>query len=138
MDWKNTKNETSGFGKTADDWDNLEKKITELEAENQTLRIQDRKTRKIAMGIVSQLFDLAEVPVEKRQEINDIADDYIKQLELFYNQIPLDRIWLFAMFMKDWHLHSSEEYFYKSKNFNQWPPDETATKEELIKRFFEC
>jgi hypothetical protein len=29
------------------------------------------------MGIVNQLFDLAEVPVTKRQAINDIAHDYM-------------------------------------------------------------
>lgn len=43
--------------------------------------------------------------------------------------------WAFAMFMKDWEEHSSGEYFYKSKNSNQWPPDETATKEELLDKW---
>lgn len=33
--------------------------------------------KKISMGIVNQLYDLAEVPVEKRQAINDIADQYL-------------------------------------------------------------
>lgn len=38
---------------------------------------------KQAIGIVAQLFDLAEVPVEKRQQINDTAYDYmIEQLRL--------------------------------------------------------
>jgi hypothetical protein len=34
---------------------------------------------KTAMMIVNQLYDLAEVPVEKRQSINDIATDYVHQ-----------------------------------------------------------
>ena len=34
----------------------------------------------IAMNIVNQLFDLAEVPVVKRQEINDTADDFVKKM----------------------------------------------------------
>jgi hypothetical protein len=31
----------------------------------------------IAKNIVNQLFDLAEVPVEKRQEINDRCDEFV-------------------------------------------------------------
>ena len=41
------------------------------------------KLEKQAIGIVAQLFDLAEVPVEKRQQINDTAYDYmLEQLRL--------------------------------------------------------
>ena len=32
---------------------------------------------RISINIVNQLFDLAEVPVEKRQAINDKADDFV-------------------------------------------------------------
>jgi len=32
---------------------------------------------KECIGIVNQLYDLAEVPVEKRQAINDKADKYL-------------------------------------------------------------
>ena len=35
-----------------------------------------KNLEKQAMAIVAQLFDLAEVPVDKRQEINDVAYDY--------------------------------------------------------------
>jgi hypothetical protein len=42
-----------------------------------------KNIEKQAMAIVAQLFDLAEVPVEKRQQINDTAYDYmLKQLRL--------------------------------------------------------
>lgn len=34
----------------------------------------------LAMNIVNQLFDLAEVPVDKRQAINDEADDFVYRL----------------------------------------------------------
>lgn len=34
----------------------------------------------LAMNIVNQLFDLAEVPVKKRQEINDKAFDFVQEL----------------------------------------------------------
>ena len=41
------------------------------------------KLEKQAIGIVAQLFDLAEVPVEKRQQIIDVAYDYmLEQLRL--------------------------------------------------------
>ena len=41
------------------------------------------KLEKQAIGIVAQLFDLTEVPVEKRQQINDTAYDYmLEQLRL--------------------------------------------------------
>ncbi len=39
--------------------------------------VDNNKLKKECMGIVNQLFDLAEVPVEKRQEINDAADKYV-------------------------------------------------------------
>ena len=38
-----------------------------------------KKLEKQAMAIVSQLFDLAEVSVDKRQEINDVAYDYVTE-----------------------------------------------------------
>jgi hypothetical protein len=40
---------------------------------------------KECMGIINQLFDLTEISVEKRQSINDIADEYLKNqiLRLF-------------------------------------------------------
>ena len=37
----------------------------------------EKELKKECIGIVNQLFDLAEVPVEKRQAINDNADEYI-------------------------------------------------------------
>lgn len=45
--------------------------------------MDNNKLEKQAIGIVAQLFDLAEVPVEKRQQINDKAYDYMfEQLRL--------------------------------------------------------
>lgn len=43
------------------------------------------RLHKECMGIVNQLFDLAEVPAEKRQAINDTADKYVQEqfLRLF-------------------------------------------------------
>ena len=45
--------------------------------------MKENELKKHAMGIVNQLFDLAEVPLEKRQAINDKSDEYvIEQLRL--------------------------------------------------------
>jgi hypothetical protein len=35
-----------------------------------------------------------------------------------------------------WTKHSSGDYWYRSKNHNQWPPDESLTEEELLDKFF--
>jgi hypothetical protein len=36
-----------------------------------------------------------------------------------------------------WHEHSSGQYYYKSKDFHQWPPDETCEESELIGKWNE-
>ena len=41
--------------------------------------MKENELKKHAMGIVNQLFDLAEVPVEKRQAINDKSDEYVTE-----------------------------------------------------------
>jgi len=38
------------------------------------------KTQKIAMNIVNQLYDLADVSVDKRQAINDQADKFVSEM----------------------------------------------------------
>lgn len=38
------------------------------------------ENKKIAWHIVNQLFDMAEVPVEKRQAINDRCDDLVHSI----------------------------------------------------------
>lgn len=40
------------------------------------------------------------------------------------------------MLEQGWHKHSSGEYWYRSKDYHQWPPDESATEEELLAKFF--
>jgi len=39
--------------------------------------MDNNEFRKQCMGIVNQLYDLADVPVDKRQKINDMADKYL-------------------------------------------------------------
>jgi hypothetical protein len=40
------------------------------------------------------------------------------------------------MIKNGWQEHSSKEYWYRSKDSHQWPPDETVTEEELLNKFF--
>lgn len=49
----------------------LEKELAELKS------AQSADRRSLSMNIVNQLFDLAEVPVEKRQQINDRCDEFV-------------------------------------------------------------
>ena len=46
-----------------------------------------KNLEKQAIGIVAQLFDLAEVPVDKRQQINDVAYDYVTEQLIITNVI---------------------------------------------------
>jgi hypothetical protein len=67
---------------------------------------------------------------------NNLMIGLIKQAPAPAVGIGKELGWAFAEFMKDWQLHSSGKYYYKSTNHGQWPPDETATKEELLNKFF--
>lgn len=49
--------------------------------------------------------------------------------------LPLALMFHHWMINKGWTKHSSGEYYYRSKDFHQWPPDETATEDELLKMF---
>ena len=41
------------------------------------------------------------------------------------------------MIKECWHLHSSGEYYYQNKrDFLAWPPEATATEDELLNMFF--
>ena len=41
---------------------------------------KEQPLKRLSMNIVNQLFDLADVPVEKRQAINDEADAFVIRL----------------------------------------------------------
>ena len=76
--------------------------------------------KKKAMGIVNQLFDLVEVPVEKRQEVNDKADEYMMEQLMLHN--VSNRRELLKAFMK--HLEkggaiSFKDYDYSIRNFEE-------------------
>ena len=51
------------------------------------------------MGIINQLFDLAEVPVEKRQSINDAADKYLQ--ENFFRLFAVSKRHLLESILED-------------------------------------
>ena len=44
----------------------------------------------------------------------------------------------FHLWMKEcWYLHSSNQYYYQNKkDFHAWPPEKTASEEELLDLFF--
>jgi hypothetical protein len=49
------------------------------------------KLTKECVGIINQLYDLAEVPVEKRQAINDEADKYLLDQVLRLSDVSQER-----------------------------------------------
>ena len=55
-----------------------------------------KNLEKQAIGIVAQLFDLAEVPVDKRQQINDVAYDYVTE-QLIITNVSQQRELLIAI-----------------------------------------
>jgi hypothetical protein len=50
-----------------------------------------KNLEKQAIGIINQLYDLAEVPVEKRQAINDEADKYLLDQVLRLSDVSQQR-----------------------------------------------
>src|SRR3989344_2343435 len=88
--------------------------------------------------IKSRSFEYKELIKKQFSEDIERLENEVERLQIVYfevkeenkklkqNSIGVEGVWSFAMFMKDWHEHSSKEYFYKSKDSHQWPPDETA------------
>lgn len=60
-----------------------------MSKETNTPLTADKK--RIAMNIVNQLFDIAEVPVKKRQEINDVCDDFVITMLDKFLPPPIDK-----------------------------------------------
>jgi hypothetical protein len=67
-------------GKTADDWDALEKRVSELEAENQVLRIHDVSVR--SEQLVNFLLHLND-----KKLINNHDFDYEKEAKKYLKKI---------------------------------------------------
>ena len=81
-----------------------------------------KNLEKQAIGIVAQLFDLAEVPVDKRQQINDVAYDYVTEQLIITNVSQQRELLAFRKWQKDnWkdvYLYSDEFMISEFKKAN--------------------
>jgi hypothetical protein len=113
----------------------LEKQIELKELSNATLLLLNRDLEKwkeeamVVMKDIPEIGKQMEVPLG--QTIHDKILPYIKMMQ--------DR-WFPGAFLwwvhsNGWHKHSSGEYYYKSKDFHQWPPDEAKELDELKVEF---
>lgn len=65
---------------------------------------------------------------------------WLKEYASIVNDLPIE---LFDLAFeswankRNWQLHSSNEYYYRSKNMHSWPPDETIEIADLKKQFME-
>jgi len=63
-----------------------------------------------------------------------VHDKIIPYIEKLQDQL-FPGAFLWWVHSNGWHKHSSGEYYYKSKDFHQWPPDEAKEIEDLKKEF---
>jgi hypothetical protein len=71
-----------------------------------------------------------------QQEINDLKNQII-QLERANAELFLDAIGLHRWILENnWEEHSSGDYWHRSKDRHQWPPEETATAKELCVKYW--
>ena len=72
---------------------------------------------KECVGIINQLFDLAEVPVKKRQEINDQADKYLldQVLRLLNSSLHVKEKQKTGLekYIEDYFIENSNKYYDK-------------------------
>lgn len=87
-----------------------------------------------ATGTTNSL--LAKIEAALQNKVSDVNAEKI--LDKHYEYLPIE---LFDLAFEswankqNWQLHSSNEYYYRSKNMHSWPPDETIEIADLKKQF---
>lgn len=130
----------------------LQKQIDLKELSNATLLLQNRdlnKWKEEAMIVMKDIPEIGRsIGVPLGETIHDKILPYITTLQASFK----DRVLIIEKQLKEkedlfpgaflwwvhsngWHKHSSGEYYYKSKDFHQWPPDESITIEDLKVQF---
>jgi len=146
MDWKNA----ADF--RAEEIQDLEKQLGLKELSNSTLLLLNRdleKWKEEAMIVMKDIPAIGKsIGVPLGETIHDKILPYITTLQASFK----DRVLVIEKQLKEkedlfpgaflwwvheqgWHKHSSGEYYYKSKDFHQWPPDESITIEDLKVQF---
>jgi len=113
----------------------LRKQVTLKELSNAALLIENRDLKNWKESQLVNSPDLQAIAkligVPLGQPVSDKIIPYIEKLQ---DQL-FPGAFLWWVHSNGWHKHSSGEYYYKSKDFHQWPPDEAKEIEDLKKEF---
>jgi len=113
----------------------LRKQVTLKELSNAALLIENRDLKNWKESQLANSPDLQAISkligVPLGQPISDKIIPYIEKLR----DVLFPGAFLWWVHINGWHKHSSGEYYYKSKDFHQWPPDEAKELDALKVEF---
>jgi hypothetical protein len=113
----------------------LNKQIELKELSNATLLLLNRELEKWKEEAMIVMKDIPEIGKSIGVPLGQtIHDKILPYIELLRDKL-FPGAFLWWVHEQGWHKHSSGEYYYKSKDFHQWPPDEAKEIEELKKEF---
>jgi len=113
----------------------LEKQIELKQLSNTTIMLENRDLNKWKEEAMIVMKDIPAIGKSIGVPLGEtIHDKILPYIELLRDKL-FPGAFLWWVHEQGWHKHSSGEYYYKSKDFHQWPPDEAKEIEELKKEF---
>jgi hypothetical protein len=120
----------------------LEKQIELKQLSNTTIMLENRDLQKWKEEAMIVMKDIPEIGREMGVPLGaTIHDKILTNLRTLRSEneklkeVLFPGAFLWWVHSNGWHKHSSGEYYYKSKDFHQWPPDEAKEIEDLKKEF---
>jgi len=113
----------------------LEKQIELKQLSNTTIMLENRDLNKWKEEAMIVMKDIPAIGKSIGVPLGEtIHDKILPYIELLRDKL-FPGAFLWWVHEQGWHKHSSGEYYYKSKDFHQWPPDESITIEDLKVQF---
>jgi len=113
----------------------LEKQIELKQLSNTTIMLENRDLNKWKEEAMIVMKDIPAIGKSIGVPLGEtIHDKILPYIELLRDKL-FPGAFLWWVHEQGWHKHSSGEYYYKSKDFHQWPPDEAKEIEDLKKEF---
>jgi len=113
----------------------LQKQVELKETSNTILLLENRDLKKWKEEQLASTPDMQALAKVMKVPLGEtVHDKIIPYIEKLQDQL-FPGAFLCWVHSNGWHKHSSGEYYYKSKDFHQWPPDEAKEIEELKKEF---
>jgi len=113
----------------------LEKQIELKQLSNTAIMLENRDLNKWKEEAMIVMKDIPAIGKSIGVPLGEtIHDKILPYIELLRDKL-FPGAFLWWVHEQGWHKHSSGEYYYKSKDFHQWPPDEAKEIEELKKEF---